>query len=474
MNKKPTLALPLLVGSSALALYLSLPSLGHNFDGVACAIAVELGDFKHLVHGNHLAYGLAGFVFHRLVNALGLALPAIWALQVMDSLLGALSAALFARMLLRLGRPAGVAAAAGMGLAVSYGWWLRSVDAQVYLLAAPFMVLAFEEVLAERPRPLRLAALHTAAMLVHSVHVCFTPVALWALLRAGKDYGESRAGLGRYLAFCFLGVLAAYAAAVTLLVRPETVEDLRVWLSGSAALGNQRDFRFIHAASLGSALAWWGRVSLKVVSIRPLLGLPLWGLAAWGWLAGASRRERVAALVWVAGYAPLLLAYEPWNTDYRILELIPLWALAAAAFSPERARGGARALAFYAAALGAVNAADAILPLSRLAENPPLVKTLWLRRILPEDAWVSAAAIDEVYIPYFSHRRTLNLRWHEGDPAGLRRRLDGLLERGEPVFVTSDHLAGWREAFGGYELQHAGEQDGVVLYRLKGKPKGSL
>ncbi|TBR20946.1 hypothetical protein EPO15_11635, partial [bacterium] len=76
MDSRPTRLTPFLVGSAALGLYLVFPSLRHNFDGVACAIAVELGDFRHLVHGNHLAYGLVGFAFHRLLHLFGLGLPA--------------------------------------------------------------------------------------------------------------------------------------------------------------------------------------------------------------------------------------------------------------------------------------------------------------------------------------------------------------------------------------------------------------
>ena len=468
MDSRPTRLLPFLVGSSALGLYLAFPSMRHNFDGVACAIAIELGDFKHLVHGNHLAYGLVGFLFHRLLHLLGLALPALWALQILDSLCGALGAALFARLLLRRGRPAGVAAAAAMGLAVSNGWWCRSVDAQVYLLAGPFLVLAFDEALRERPRALRLAAFHTAAMLVHSSHALFAPVACWAIWRGHGDGEEGRRELGRYLAFCFVAVVACYLAAAALFVRPASLSDVQLWLLGSAGLGPGRSYNWLSAATPFEALFQWGRSSLRVVAERPPWGLGLWLLAAWGALGARARLERTAGLLWVGAYAVLTASWEPWNIDYRIMDLLPLWAAAAAAVSPEGTLAGARAVALYAAVLGGANFAWNMWPVSRLETNLPLQKTLWLRGVLPRDAWVTALSIEEVYIPYFTHRRTVNLRWLEGREPLLRQRVTAMLAAGEDVYVTSDHLRqGWEDAFAPFERLEVARSGDVRLYRLR-------
>ena len=84
------------VFAAAFLLYLAFRSLYFNFDGVACAIAVELSDFKHLVHGNHLAYGVVGWLFNRAWLVLGYKGPALLALQILDGLLGAAGAAVLA------------------------------------------------------------------------------------------------------------------------------------------------------------------------------------------------------------------------------------------------------------------------------------------------------------------------------------------------------------------------------------------
>ncbi|MDE2292835.1 MAG: hypothetical protein KGL53_12195, partial [Elusimicrobia bacterium] len=323
--------IPLLTGAAAGALYLTLPSLRHNFDGVACAIAVELGDVRHLVHGNHLVYGLVGWLFYRVVNGVGLPVPALWSLQLMDSLLGALGAGLFARHLLRRGRAPAAAAAASLGLAVSWGWWLRSLDAQVYLLAAPFVILFLDEALSDRPRPMRIAVLHTGAMLVHASHALLAPAALWSLWRGEPDPAARKRAVGRYLAFCASAVVAAYAAALTECVRPASMAATRLWLLGSAALGPGRSYHWLAPSSPLSGLRFWAGTSLGVVSVVPAAGLGLWALAVWGASRPRAGRERTLAVLWVLPYALFFVNWEPWNKDYRIMDLVPLWALAAAA-----------------------------------------------------------------------------------------------------------------------------------------------
>lgn len=43
--------------TSVFLVYIAFLSKLYNFDGIACAGAVELGDPRFLLHGNHLAYG---------------------------------------------------------------------------------------------------------------------------------------------------------------------------------------------------------------------------------------------------------------------------------------------------------------------------------------------------------------------------------------------------------------------------------
>ena len=161
-------------------------------------------------------------------------------------------------------------------------------------------------------------------MLVHASHALFAPVACWARLRGHGGGEEGRRELGRYLAFCLLAVFAAYLAAAALFIRPAGLGDVQLWLLGSAGLGPGRSYNWLSAATPFEALFQWGRSSLRVVAERPTLGLGLWLLAAWGALGARARLERTAALLWVGAYALLTASWEPWNIDYRIMDLLPL------------------------------------------------------------------------------------------------------------------------------------------------------
>ena len=130
------------VFAASLLLYLAFRSQYFNFDGVACAGAVELSDFKHLVHGNHLAYGVLGWLFDQAWRLLGYGGRALLPLQVLDGMLGAAGAAVFAGILLRCGRSERESTLGAAALAVSQAWWFWSLEAQVYMLGALFAALA--------------------------------------------------------------------------------------------------------------------------------------------------------------------------------------------------------------------------------------------------------------------------------------------------------------------------------------------
>src|SRR3989339_546793 len=55
---------------TALTYVIFLPRF-YNFDGVACAMAVEIGKANQLFHGNHLVYGFTGFLFDRALRLVG-------------------------------------------------------------------------------------------------------------------------------------------------------------------------------------------------------------------------------------------------------------------------------------------------------------------------------------------------------------------------------------------------------------------
>lgn len=467
--------LPFVVGAAALLLYLARPSYFFNFDGVACAIAVDLGDVAHLAHGNHVLYGLVGLAFHKAWQLLGYRGQSIVTLQAMDSLLGGLGAALFCRLLLRLGCSRARAAACSAGLALSQAYWFWSLEAQVYPLGNVFALLAFSEAVEEEPRGARLGLWHGLAFLGHVGHAMLAPAILLAL--AGTRDPKRRAA--RWIGSAAVVALAGYAVGA-LCVRPADLGAARSWLLGSAALTLDRSVRWYGGYSPANLWEWLRMTPRIFAEPEGLSGTAralAWalGLAAvasvlrgiFASVADGKRRAAAAAVVWIAGYFLLFASWQPFTPVYRISDLFPLWLLIAYALTAAPA-------AALAAALGAFNLALTIVPKTDAARNMTLQESLLLAEAAPEDAWIVVTGLGQVYVPYFAHRRPLNTKYFEGRPDALYKRLDELAAAGEPVFVTSWTLsqangAGWDEALKGYGLVEAGP--GLFKARRTGSPK---
>jgi|CXWL01.1.fsa_nt_gi hypothetical protein len=453
---------------SALFLYLSTRSLFFNFDGVACAIAVDLSDFKHLVHGNHLAYGVVGWLFAQVWHALGYAGPALYPLQVLSGLLGAAAAAVFSSLLLRSGRSTREALLGGTALALSHAWWFWSLEAQVYMLGALFIALAAREALAEKPRPWLVGLWQAAAILGHVGHLMAAPAMVWALSRkpGRKTWIEYLGAMGGML-------FTAYACAALLAVRPENLDQWRVWLLGSAALNADRSFGW-HQIPLGSGLKSWLLVSANVLWAKGagqfLVVFPL-AAVAWGLRKGGHHSRFWG--IWIISYAALFLTWEPYTIVYRITDLLAIYALAFEGLDALPARARALALAGWCAASGLHNWTAAVLPATRLEKNAGLAEAAWAGRNTPDNAWVLAVGAGPVYLPYFARRKPLNPRYWR-DEAALFARLDALAATGEPVYAVDRSLAasGWAESFARYGLVETSAGAGYRLYRAE-RPKKS-
>jgi hypothetical protein len=456
--------------AGALFLYVSFRSLYFNFDGVACAIAVDLSDFKHLVHGNHLAYGVLGWLFDRAWIALGYRGAALLPLQVLDALLGAGGAAVFCSLLRRSGLGERESLLGAAALAVSQAWWFWSLEAQVYMLGAFFAALAAREALADEPRPAIVGLWEACAVLGHVGHLMALPALAWLLTRK-----KGTKSLAPCLAALAAVVLAAYAAAGLLAVRPRSVDELRLWLLGSAALSMDRSFAW-HWPSAGAALPAWSLMTLRVfaecvgrsgaarAAAVALAALPLAAAARGGARGGRQARFWLA---WLAGYAALFLTWEPATIVYRVSDLLGLWALAHLGLRPLSPRARAGLLAAWTAAAGAFNLATVVRPAADAANNADLTETRWAGARVPADAWMLATGPCAVYYPYFERLRMVNLHYFAEESA-LDRRLDELAAAGQAAYVTDRTLrnAGATDALARYGLAPVASGDGLTLYRV--------
>lgn len=443
--------------------YLSARSAFYNFDGVACAIAVELSDFKHLVHSNHLVYGLVSWVFVWFWRALGYAGDALYPMQVLNGFLGAAGAAATAGLVRRLGAPRNEAALVAGALSASYAWWMWSLEAQVYMLGALPLVLAAREALSEKPRPWLVGLLHAASMLGHAGHCVAAPALaylLWGVRRERRD-------LAAYFLWAAAAVIVAYAAAILAFVRPLSGPGFRLWLLGSLALGQSRTFEWHSGPDLLDGLRGWCLTTFRVfcdfvpaTGGAKALGLALSALplaaVACAWRRPA--REDKALGLWLAGHALIYSTWEPFTIVYRVSDLPALWALAwrgiDAAGVPARAR--LVLLAAWAAAAGVYNWKASIAADCDPRNNIEHQETLAVAAATPPGSWVAANARNQVYYPFFGGRRPLNLRYY-GTAQSLARRVAELEARGEAVYATGRTLKDF-----------PGITDGLRVERLAG------
>lgn len=452
----------------ALLLDLSLRSLFYNFDGVACAIAVELGDFKHLVHGNHLAYGILGWIFDKGWRFFGYQGQSLLVLQTLDSLLGAAGAAVFCSLLRRSGRGDRESVIAAAALTVTHAWWFWSLEAQVYMLGALFAVLCAREALSEKPRPTLMGLFHAGAILGHIGHLMAFPALAYMLFR-------KKGSLVRYSSTLFVAVLVPYICAGLFAVKPASYLELKLWLLGSAALTTDRSFLW-HSIPFTQAVPAWLRMTLRVFT-------EFVGRSGWSWSAGvilatlpiiaAARgvlsrsREAYFWLLWLAGYAALFLFWEPYTIVYRVTDLLALLALATLGLQalPPRARLGL--LAGWTAAAFAYNLAFVIRPASEFSNNPDLVEAEWTKTSSPPQAWILANGRGAVYIPYFAGRRPVNLRYFS-DEKLLDSRLDELTKAGQSIYVSGRTLEedGLRAKLERYGLKPSASAPALTMFRV--------
>ncbi|MCX5789049.1 MAG: hypothetical protein NTX64_11170, partial [Elusimicrobia bacterium] len=105
-------------------------------------------------------------------------------------------------------------------------------------------------------------------------------------------------------------------------------------------------------------------------------------------------------------------------------------------------RARAAAVACLAAFLGVWNWTTAVRPGGDPAANKDLQRALWLGRETPEGAWVVVDQVDQVYVPYFAHRKPMNLRYLSDGPR-LAARVAQARRAGEPVYAVPETIPAW-------------------------------
>lgn len=458
--------------AGALAADWSFTSKMFVFEGLARAMPIDVGRWRELTPGNYLAYGPLGWVFHHFLAALGFDQPAVYTLQLLDGLLGALGAAIQFSTLRRLGASRSEAAAWSAALASCFAWWLWSTDAQNYILSAVLLALVFR-LLAERLAGGRVPAwavglAHAAALTGHVVNAVFVLPAALAIWLTEPKRTRARS-LAVYAASFAAAGAAVYGLALGVFVRPQSAAQALRWLAGSANVGATADRVAWHGGlSLWSVGAWLKTtldVFTTVWTARMLvLGAAIAAASRWRRLSGPRLAAAKVCGAWILSYALIFTSWEPQTLVYRVPDCVPLVTLLWLGLSTPRSG------VIVAGVLLAANFFAEIRPRSIAANNPTLQRMLFVKEATPPGCFVTGdGGADELYLPYFAERAPLVLGDYVNDPDALTRRMDAIKARGGIVVVTSRALGDerWGPYFKKKKLEKFAARDGFELYFLR-------
>lgn len=412
-----------------LGLYFGLPSCLWNFDGVACAIALELGSSYFVFHSNHLLYGFLGSLFWHFIGlpiGLSRALPA---LQFFTSLLssgGLLGLYLLLRRQIRDPRLA-------LGItwcgAVTAAFWVWSIEAQVYALG--FLGLAWATyTLLEDRTPWKYAKVglwHGLAVLGHVMHLLWLiPALYW--IRQERPAADRRRDIRTYLTWLLASVAIPYLLVLVTVILPGPGKRGRlwIWLKGSAALTADRHWHWHSAGWVGPLI--WCRTTVYALwgtgwtYGSTALGKTVWlltGLSIVAWLlafvlalrSDKNKQLRKWSLLWIAVYALFLWTWEPATLCYRMTEIIPLTLLIAMGLQELKepfVRWGL--LATLLGSTLTVNFITQAYPMSRANENILYQQTLALSKTTPDTSlYLTGGGITWIYLLYFTGRSAWNV-----------------------------------------------------------------
>ena len=381
---------PLILFIVTAAIYLAFPTRVYYWDGIVFAQMIENAGrlTPSLVHPNHLIYNFAGYLFYKLLRALGANIKALTALQILNCLLSAICAWVMFSILRRTLRSFYFSICLTLLFAFSATWWKFSTDADAYVPSVLFVLFSFYLVLpGQKPRPLVTAFTFFIAMAFHQLAVFMFPVlALGIYLQDGPTTLTRRALNVVYFSavatalivvvYAWLFYLASGSSDVARLIRwtasysPDADTSFGVWSNLQYSLrGHMRLF-------------FGGRFNALRGLLNPFVIVLLIGLlaAVLFFIVEVVRNFRATklrleprqktllllSLVWAAVYVVFLFFWLPQNTFYRLFYLPALILLLGLTLaSVKNTRAGSRALAAFVIVMVLANFLFLTYPSSR-------------------------------------------------------------------------------------------------------------
>jgi hypothetical protein len=470
----------LAAAAGLLFLYLHFPDRVYVFDGLMFSYIIErrvvdLGAV--LFNKRHPLFVPFMMVLRDALGACGARIGAYELVQKTNACLGVAGILLYGRLLLRVTRDAAVSALFAAALGLSYAYWTRATEGQVYMFMTfgALGVAWTADVFLERPAPIRAWLLLGAFALAASFHMA--DAALFPMAAAAVWLGTPAPQRRRALT-AIVPVILASGAILAWILGIRGPASLLTYLWNATEFGSNAggwaDF-LAAAAANGSKVPWrWASPLRELSSSLWVMRAPdLWMIAAgaalvaaaaaawaaaWPRLDLARRRFAFLCLLGAAGFALLngiwsggLFFGAPPLAFYLILTAIPCAELLGARRRPEHRRLWLILGALSIAALGAWNLRGGILPQSLTENNGGYRRALFVRDHTVSTGWIVTSGLgfgnSKVYLTEFAHRSTQVLEYTlRAMPkaqalASFREFVGNAVAHGLPIYVLSDLIA---------------------------------
>jgi hypothetical protein len=395
-----------------LLVYLLFPTKNYYWDGIFFSRVVEDASGFHptLVHPNHLLYNVFGYVFYRLIKAVGLNWRAVEVLTVANCIVSVLTAFLLFRILGRSLESRYLTWASTLLFAFSATWWKFSTDANAYILSVFCLLIAFYFLLPPyEPRPLLVAVIFSVAVCFHQLAVIVYPVMALGVLWQAESVSKTRRNLValQFCVFAFGLVFTAYYFCFYLASGTTSPGRFAQWVTSYSP---DASFSFDFLSNLGYTLrGHWrlffnGRLSLLKGLVTPpiavLIGVLVALILVWFFLLVRGLKNlqmrklrefrlgklaKLAAL-WVVVYLAFLFFWLPQNTFYRLFHLPAIIILLGEILDSRRSDLSARSgrkyrLAVFVAIMALFNFLFFIFPYSHAEKFPPLAMALEMNKV---------------------------------------------------------------------------------------------
>lgn len=411
-----------LVCGAILALYWSHPSAFWNFDGVACAAAIEYGDWTYFFHSQHLIYGFLGWGFWKFLGLFVEGIRGISALQCLAPIFSAIGMIALWKTAAMLTKDIRLGLLITGFMSVTAVFWVWSIEPQVYSLGFMGLAWATYYLLSPRASLGRVGLWHGIAVLGHLMHILWIiPAVFFIWKRAKQTKQDALPGLQQYVGTMGAVIVLSYVAVFLAVLLPsgKSWKWISVWMKGSAGLTADRSFAW-HWSGWSGPWEWlqatpsifWG--SFWPYAMTPTLwtwvmtGISVIAVALM--LLGLRRHSFPLVIhfsfLWIAIYGILLSTWEPTTLCYRMTDILPLGILLSVGIAnlpkPFMARSiGAAAFLFTAA----LTLQTRIRPMQDPNNNIVYTEVMNFHRTHPpETPFVTSNSMARLYMLYFAGR----------------------------------------------------------------------